>query len=94
MPHEHAFKGREGRGGLRWHPLLLSVLAITLHNVPEGLAVGVSYAGENARLGLPVALGIGIQNLSEGLVIAVALCGHEREATTGLMLGFALALVV
>jgi ZIP family zinc transporter len=51
----------------------LFVFAITLHNVPEGLAVGVGFAGENNARALPLALGIAIQNMPEGLAVAAAL---------------------
>lgn len=52
---------------------LLIVLAMTIHSLPEGIAVGVSYgSGENA-LGLTVALAIAVHNIPEGLAIALAL---------------------
>lgn len=73
MPHEHSLKGHEGRGGMKWNSVLLFVLAMTLHNFPEGLAVGVSFAAPQPALGLSVALGIGAQNIPEGLVVALAL---------------------
>ena len=61
-----------------WHRSTLLVLAITLHNIPEGLAVGVLFGGVAA--GLPeasvtgavvLALGIGIQNFPEGIAVAM-----------------------
>ncbi len=61
-----------------WHRSTLLVLAITLHNIPEGLAVGVLFGGGAA--GLPeasvtgavvLALGIGIQNFPEGIAVAM-----------------------
>lgn len=70
-PHEHFVKGKEGPGlslGRNW----LIVLAIALHNLPEGLSVGVAYAG-SAASGLPVMLGISLQNVPEGLAVAAAL---------------------
>jgi len=66
-----------------WRRTTLLVLAITLHNIPEGLAVGVAFgavgqaigAGEAATLGAAVALaiGIGLQNFPEGLAVAMPL---------------------
>ncbi|HUD91061.1 ZIP family metal transporter [Sphingobium sp.] len=53
--------------------LLLFVLAITLHNLPEGLAVGVSFAGGAYAQGSATALGIGIQNIPEGFAVGCAL---------------------
>ena len=61
-----------------WDRRILLVLAITLHNIPEGLAIGVSFGAavagiEQASLGSAVALalGIGLQNAPEGTAIAL-----------------------
>lgn len=57
---------------------LLVVAAITLHNVPEGLSVGVSYAGDQgAALGGLVALAIGLQNMPEGFLVALFLVNQN-----------------
>lgn len=74
-PHEHFIKGAEGprREGLR--RIWLFVIAITIHNAPEGLAVGVAF-GDSVAAGRTVALGIGLQNMPEGLAVAVALANH------------------
>ncbi|KTF69112.1 ZIP family metal transporter [Sphingomonas sp. HT-1] len=58
----------------------LFVLAITLHNFPEGMAVGVSFGGGDLEAGRATALGIGIQNIPEGLAVAIALqsAGYGR----------------
>jgi len=75
LPHEHFVKGAEGpSSSLRrtW----LFIIAITLHNFPEGLAVGVGFGQggrENIANGLSLAIGIGLQNIPEGLAVAVAL---------------------
>ena len=68
--------------------LWLFVAAITLHNLPEGMAVGVSFGGDDLQAGLSTAIGIGVQNLPEGLVTATALMalGYSRS------MGFAGAL--
>tara|TARA_B100000575_G_scaffold275566_1_gene260276 strand:+ start:170 stop:985 length:816 start_codon:yes stop_codon:yes gene_type:complete len=78
LPHIHInFKDSEGIK-TPWHKTTLLVLAITLHNIPEGLAVGVLFGG--VSLGLPeatisgavvLALGIGIQNFPEGVAVSM-----------------------
>lgn len=58
----------------------LFVLAITLHNLPEGLAVGVGFGEGNIARGTTLAVGIGLQNAPEGLAVALALlsAGYGR----------------
>lgn len=58
----------------------LFIIAITLHNFPEGAAVGVSFGGGDMAQGLSTALGIGIQNMPEGLAVfaAMASLGYGR----------------
>jgi ZIP family zinc transporter len=51
----------------------LFVLAITVHNFPEGLAVGVGFGDGDISNGLSIAIGIGLQNLPEGLAVALPL---------------------
>jgi ZIP family zinc transporter len=72
VPHEHFVKGVEGRPAGELRRIWLFVLAITLHNVPEGLSVGVAFGGDFAA-GVTVAFGIGLQNMPEGLAVAAAL---------------------
>jgi zinc transporter, ZIP family len=75
-PHEHFIKGPEGHHTRSLRRVWLFVIAITLHNFPEGLAVGVGVASGDASISLPVTIGIGVQNMPEGLVVALAL-RHE-----------------
>ena len=80
LPHIHInFKESEGIK-TPWHRTTLLVLAITLHNIPEGLAIGVLFGGVAA--GLPeasiagavvLAIGIGIQNFPEGIAVSMPL---------------------
>ncbi len=70
FPHEHVFKGVEGKSNLA--RIWLFVIAITLHNFPEGLAVGVSFGAGNIDNGLAIAFGMALQNIPEGLVVALA----------------------
>lgn len=73
FPHEHFFKGKEGPSVANLKRIWLFVIAITLHNFPEGLAVGVGFGGGEQAGALALAMGIGIQNIPEGLVVAIAL---------------------
>jgi ZIP family zinc transporter len=72
LPHEHTVKGHEGPGTHGLSRAWLFVFAITLHNLPEGLAVGVAHADGSAGANA-LTLGIALQNMPEGLVVAVAL---------------------
>lgn len=82
LPHLHLNAPMDEAEGMStsWRRTTLLVLAITLHNIPEGLAVGVAfgalaYGFENASMGAAVALaiGIGIQNFPEGMAVAMPL---------------------
>ncbi|MFC3959325.1 ZIP family metal transporter [Halovivax cerinus] len=56
----------------RLAPVVLFILAITLHNMPEGLAVGVGFGSGNVENAIALMLAIGIQNIPEGLAVSVA----------------------
>lgn len=81
MPHLHPGEGEQPEGlPTRWRRSFLLVFAITLHNIPEGLAVGVAFGAigsgvESASVAaaLSLALGIGIQNIPEGAAISLPL---------------------
>jgi ZIP family zinc transporter len=62
--------------------VVLFVLAITLHNMPEGLAVGVGFGSGDLGTAIPLMLAIGIQNVPEGLAVSVAAinAGLDRRA--------------
>lgn len=72
VPHFHTMAGFEGRSS-RMNKLMLFILAITIHNFPEGLAVGVSFGAGNVNDGLAIAIGIGLQNIPEGFAVAFPL---------------------
>ncbi len=82
LPHLHLGFPPEEAEGLKtnWQRAILLVLAITLHNIPEGLAIGVAFGA--AAIGVPsatlsgaiaLAIGIGLQNFPEGIAVAVPL---------------------
>jgi zinc transporter, ZIP family len=82
LPHLHlGFPQHEAEGlPTSWHRSVLLVLAITLHNIPEGLAVGVAFGALAADIpsasfagAVALALGIGLQNFPEGLSVSVPL---------------------
>jgi ZIP family zinc transporter len=56
----------------RFSALLLFIIAITLHNMPEGLAVGVGFGAGETTAAFSLMLAIGIQNIPEGLSVAIA----------------------
>ncbi len=56
----------------RLAPVVLFILAITLHNMPEGLSVGVAFGSGDVANGIALMLAIGIQNVPEGLAVSVA----------------------
>jgi ZIP family zinc transporter len=82
LPHLHVGFPVEKVEGMKtsWHRSTLLVLAITLHNIPEGLAVGVAFGALAAGLptasfgaAVALAIGIGIQNFPEGLAVSMPL---------------------
>jgi len=82
LPHLHlGFPTEEAEGiSTRWKRTTLLIFAITLHNIPEGLAVGVAFGAVAAGIpsatlagAVALALGIGIQNFPEGLAVSMPL---------------------
>ena len=76
LPHEHFKIGREGPASASLRRVWLFVIAIAIHNFPEGLAVGVGFGAGGMEGGMPLAVGIGLQNVPEGLAVAIALLGE------------------
>ena len=71
IPHLHKITG-EGREGIkndRLDKVILFVLAIAIHNLPEGIAAGVGFGSGNTAEALTLAGGIALQNIPEGMVI-------------------------
>lgn len=82
LPHLHINFPKEKAEGVnvKWHKTILLVLAITLHNIPEGLAVGVLFGGVAAGIpeasiagAVTLAIGIGLQNFPEGIAVSMPL---------------------
>ncbi len=73
VPHEHLTAGRHGPDWMHLRRVWLMVFAIALHNFPEGMAIGVGFAGGDTSVGIPLTAAIAIQDVPEGLVVAVAL---------------------
>lgn len=104
LPHLHP-ESRHTEGiSTTWRRSTLLVLAITLHNIPEGLAVGVAFGAvgagiagvdPNAALGAAVALaiGIGLQNFPEGMAVSVPLRRDGMSRGRAFMYGQASGLV-
>jgi len=79
LPHLHPGAPPEETEGLKttWHRSMLLVSAITLHNIPEGLAVGVAFgaaaSGNSIGAAIALTIGIGIQNFPEGAAVSLPL---------------------
>jgi ZIP family zinc transporter len=76
LPHLHAEFPNEARPegpAVAWQRSALLMLAMTLHNFPEGMAVGVSFGAGDLGAAVPLTIGIGLQNIPEGLAIALPL---------------------
>lgn len=85
LPHLHLNQPLDRAEGLSttWERSVLLVLAITLHNIPEGLAIGVAFGAAAADIpsasvaaAIALALGVGIQNFPEGLAVSMPLRGE------------------
>ncbi len=100
LPHLHInFKETEGIKS-PWQRTTLLVLAITLHNIPEGLAVGVLFGGVAAGIpeasiagAVTLAIGIGIQNFPEGIAVSMPLRRMGMSRRKSFMYGQASAIV-
>ena len=91
----------QGEPGDRLHRIVMLVLSITLHNVPEGLAVGVAFGtlrGGGASMeelmgAVTVAVGIGLQNFPEGAAVSIPLRREGYSRRKGFLLGQASGMV-
>ena len=86
IPHLHMFAEKSEGPRTKLARTTMLVLAVTLHNIPEGMAVGTVYAGllyGSAQItaggALALALGIAIQNIPEGAIISMPLCAEGKS---------------
>lgn len=102
LPHLHIeYKTEEAEGiKTNWSRSVLLVLAITLHNIPEGLAVGVGFGAVGASIGsaslagaIALALGIGIQNFPEGAAVSIPLRRDGMSRSKSFLYGQASGIV-
>jgi ZIP family zinc transporter len=102
LPHLHPGLATDQSEGIKthWQRSVLLVLAITLHNFPEGLAVGVAFGAVAAGIpsasltsALALALGIGLQNFPEGMAVSMPLRAEGLSRRKAFMLGQASGLV-
>lgn len=73
IPHLHGgIKGEEGGKTARIKGIWLFIIAITIHNMPEGLAVGVGFGSGDVGNAIPLMIAIGLQNIPEGFAVAAS----------------------
>lgn len=99
LPHIHVMSKHQEGVQSSWHRSTLLVLAITLHNIPEGLAVGVAFGyaasafgtstAASAAIGgaIALAIGIGLQNFPEGAAVSVPLRREGMSSWKAFMIG-------
>ena len=86
IPHAHARFPERHLHAADWTRGTLLLTALTIHNVPEGVAVGVAFAAGGSDLGVPIAIAIGLQNVPEGFVAAAPLvaAGMRRRSAAAI----------
>ncbi len=97
IPHLHKLTGVEGEA----HPetkgrldkILLFVLAIAIHNLPEGIAAGVGFGTENTAEAITIAAGIALQNIPEGMVIIAPMLAAGMSRTRTFLAALATGLI-
>ncbi len=93
-PHEHLInKHHEGIATDSLKKIWLFVIAIAIHNFPEGMAVGVAFGSGHVSNGIPIAIGIGLQNMPEGLAVAFALMRENYSVGKAYWIAFLTGLI-
>jgi len=85
-PHVHESSGRHGPGAEVVNRGLLFIFAIILHNLPEGMAIGVAFSQGDMSVGVPLTTAISIQDVPEGLAVALAArsVGYSIKSAAGI----------
>lgn len=91
-PHLHRVTGIKGPS-THLSGLWLFILAITIHNFPEGLAVGVGFGDGDFKAGTALAIGIGLQNVPEGLAVALPLLREKNTKAKAFLVALFTGLV-
>ena len=92
-PHIHLLDNRQEGISASLKRIWLFIIAITIHNFPEGLAVGVGFGDNNISNGLILAIGIGLQNIPEGLAVALALVRENYSPKKAFLIALLTGLV-
>lgn len=93
LDREYSFKPEDKLSVYNWQQTWLFIIAIVLHNLPEGLIVGVGFSSDYVSNELALAIGIGLQNLPEGLIIALLLKSLNYSTRYALLGSFLTGLV-
>lgn len=93
VPHLHALVGVTGEGSANLNKVLLFVSAIAIHNLPEGIAAGVSFGTESTTQAILIAGGIALQNIPEGMVIIAPMLAAGIHPKRTFLCGLATGLV-
>ena len=98
VPHLHQMMGadEEAHNNANLNKVLLFVLAIAIHNLPEGIAAGVSFGSENTAQAMIIAGGIALQNIPEGMVIIAPMlaAGVSKKKTLAIAMATGVVEVV
>lgn len=92
-PHEHESTGPCGPEAAGCERIWLFVFAIALHNLPEGMAIGVGFAQDDVKVGLPIAMAIALQDVPEGLAVALSMVAAGFRRTTAVLVAAASGLL-
>ena len=88
-PHQKASAALCGPQCQRLSGVWLFVFAIALHNLPEGMAIGISFTHGDLQIGLPLTIAIAIQDIPEGFAVALALRSAGLSSTKAFLIGAA-----
>lgn len=93
-PHEHLINKKvEGKNTESLSKIWLFIIAITIHNFPEGLATGVGFGTDDISNGLAIAFGIALQNMPEGLAVALSLVRENYSVKYSFLIALLTGLV-